>query len=95
MAPSATTLRLRLYVAGVAPNSLRAIANAHAVCAKYFRDDHELEIVDLMAEPLRAALDRIVVTPTLIKLAPAPEQRVIGDLSNAAQLLVALGRSPA
>jgi circadian clock protein KaiB len=95
MAPSATTLRLRLYVAGIAPNSLRAIANAQAVCAKYFRDDHELEIVDLMAEPFRASLDRIVVTPTLIKLAPAPEQRVIGDLSDTAQLLVALGRSPA
>jgi circadian clock protein KaiB len=94
-AAGATTLRLRLYVAGVAPNSLRAIANAEAVCAKYFRDDHELEVVDLMAEPTRAAHDRIIVTPTLIKLAPAPEQRVIGDLSDAAQLLIALGRAPA
>jgi circadian clock protein KaiB len=95
IAASATTLRLRLYVAGVAPNSLRAIANAQAVCAKYFRDDHELEVVDLMTEPLRAALDRIIVTPTLIKLAPGPERRVIGDLSDAAQLLIALGRAPA
>jgi circadian clock protein KaiB len=90
-AAGATTLRLRLYVAGVAPNSLRAIANAEAACAKYFRDDHELEVVDLMTDPLRAASDRIIVTPTLIKLAPGPEQRVIGDLSDTAQLLTALG----
>jgi circadian clock protein KaiB len=48
-----------------------------------------------MTEPLRAALDRIIVTPTLIKLAPGPERRVIGDLSDAAQLLIALGRAPA
>ena len=95
MAAGATTLRLRLYVAGVAPNSLRAIANAQAVCATYFRDDHELEVVDLMAEPARAAHDRVIVTPTLIKLAPAPEKRVIGDLSDSAQLLTALGRAPA
>jgi circadian clock protein KaiB len=83
-------LRLRLYVAGTAPNSLRAIANAKAICAHYF-PNHDLEVVDLMAHPQRAAGDRIIVTPTLIKLAPAPVQRLIGDLSDAGKLLSGLG----
>lgn len=84
------TLRLRLYVAGVAPNSLRAIANTKAICALHFVD-HVLEIVDLMIEPDRALADRVIVTPTLIKLSPAPELRLIGDLSDAVKLLAALG----
>lgn len=87
------TLRLRLYVAGVAPNSLRAIANIRAICASDFAD-HVLEIVDLMIEPDRALADRVIVTPTLIKAWPLPEARLIGDLSDAAKLRMTLGGRP-
>ena len=88
--PGKSTLRLRLYIAGMAPNSVRAIANTKAICAQHF-SNHELEVVDLMLHPERAAGDRIIVTPTLIKLSPEPQQRLIGDLSDAAKLLAALG----
>lgn len=83
-------LRVRLYVAGSAPNSVRAIANVNAMCSKHF-ECHEIEVIDLMVEPERAAADRIVVTPTLVKLSPAPQQRIIGDLSDADKLLAVLG----
>jgi circadian clock protein KaiB len=88
----AEVLRLRLYVAGVAPNSLRAAANAKAMCAAHF-PGCELEIVDLLVQPERAAANRIIVTPTLVKLSPLPEQRLIGDLSDAGKLLTVLGGS--
>ena len=84
-------LLLRLYVAGNAPNSARAIANAKTICAEHFAARHELEIVDLLAEPLRALADGIIVTPTLLKLAPLPARRVIGNLSDTNQVLLALG----
>ena len=91
---NAATLRLRLYVAGVAPNSQRAIANTRAMCASHFTN-HVLEIVDLMVEPDRALADRVIVTPTLIKVSPPPEARLIGDLSDAVKLLTTLGGVPA
>jgi circadian clock protein KaiB len=83
-------LLLRLYVAGSAPNSLRAIANAKAVCNAHFAG-HELEIVDMLKDPRRALADGIIVTPTLLKMLPLPMGRVIGDLSDTAQLLLVLG----
>lgn len=83
-------LRLRLYVAGSAPNSVRAIANARAICDEYFASAHELEIVDLLEEPQRAMADRIVVTPTLLKLSPRPLMRVIGSLSDTQKVIEAL-----
>jgi hypothetical protein len=39
---------LRLYIAGHAPNSVRAIANCRAICDEHFASGHELEIVDLL-----------------------------------------------
>jgi circadian clock protein KaiB len=83
-------LVLRLYVAGSAPNSLCAIANARAICEEHFASGHELEIVDLLEQPRRALADGIVVTPTLLKLSPLPVQRVVGNLSDTRQVLLTL-----
>ena len=83
-------LRLRLYVAGTAPNSVKAIANCRAICDEHFASGHDLEIVDLLEHPKRAVADGVIVTPTLLKLFPLPVQRVIGSLSDTNQLLIAL-----
>jgi circadian clock protein KaiB len=88
---TAARLRLRLYVAGTAPNSVRAISNTRAMCEEHFAHSHEIEIVDLLKHPERAMADEILVTPTLLKLSPAPTQRVVGNMSDTAQLLIALG----
>ena len=95
MAKTITTkplLHLRLFVAGCAPNSLRAIANAKAICDEHYDGCHELEIVDLMDVPDRALADGIIVTPTLLKVSPLPAQRLIGNLSDISQVLLTLGR---
>jgi circadian clock protein KaiB len=86
----AATLQLRLYVAGNAPNSMRAIANARAICDEHFASRHELEIVDVLQHPRRGLADGIIVTPTLLKLLPLPVHRVVGNLSDRSQVLLAL-----
>jgi circadian clock protein KaiB len=83
-------LLLRLYVAGNAPNSHRAITNIKAICEEHFPAGHELEVVDLLEEPARALADEIIVTPTLLKLLPLPALRVIGNLSDTNQVVQAL-----
>ena len=83
-------LVLRLYIAGNAPNSLSAIDNVKAICEAHFADGHELEIVDSLTDPRRALADGIIVTPTLLKLYPLPVQRLIGNLSDARQVVLAL-----
>jgi circadian clock protein KaiB len=84
------TLVLRLYIAGMTPNSVRAIANARAICSEHFASNHELEIVDVQWHGRRALADGIIVTPTLLRLRPVPVQRVIGDLSDTARVLLTL-----
>lgn len=82
-------LRLRLYVAGSAPNSIQAIANVRAICEEHFAA-YDLEIVNLLDEPGRAFEDGVIVTPTLLKLAPGATQRAVGNLSDTKKVLLTL-----
>ncbi|MHB1862872.1 MAG: circadian clock KaiB family protein [Gemmatimonadaceae bacterium] len=93
MQAAAPRLRLRLYVAGNAPNSLHAIANLTALCNQHFPSAHEIEIVDLLTHPQRALADGIIVTPTLVKLSPEPVQHLVGSLSDTTHVLRTLGGS--
>jgi circadian clock protein KaiB len=83
--------KFRLYVAEGALNSARALANLTALCQVHLPDRHKIEVVDVFHEPQRALDDRIFMTPTLIKLAPAPVRRIVGALSETQTVLLALG----
>jgi circadian clock protein KaiB len=87
----ATVVVLRLYVAGGAPNSLQAIANLEAICREHLKDGHRLEIVDVLEDPRRAMAEGVLVTPSLAKLSPLPAANVVGNLSDKAKVLLALG----
>ena len=84
--------KFRLYVAGDAQNSAQAVANLTALCKAYLKDRHSIEIVNVFHEPQRALADGILMTPTLVKLAPTPAPRkIIGTLSQTQPVLQALG----
>jgi circadian clock protein KaiB len=83
--------KFRLYVAGDAPNSVQAIANLHALCREHLPQRHKIEIVDVMLEPKRALADGILLTPTLVKLLPAPVRNIVGTLAKTQTVLDALG----
>ena len=83
--------KFRLYVAGGAQNSAQALANLEALCRTHLPDRHEIEVVDVFREPNRALADGILMTPTLVKLSPAPVQRIVGTLSQMQIVLRALG----
>jgi circadian clock protein KaiB len=95
-APDQDTERyeLRLYVTGATPSSGRAIANLKAFCEEHLRDRYDLEVVDIYQQPRRVEEDRIVATPTLIKRLPLPLRRLVGDLSDSADVLSRLDLSP-
>lgn len=83
--------RFRLYVAHNTYNSGQALANLTALCRTWLPGRHEIEVVDVFREPQRALADGILMTPTLVRLAPLPIVRIIGTLSEAQPLLPALG----
>jgi circadian clock protein KaiB len=81
---------LRLYVAGLTPNSRRAIGNIKAICEQYLSGRYDLEVIDVFKRPVLAREEQIFATPTLVKRLPAPLRRFIGDLSEREKVLVGL-----
>ena len=84
----------RLYVAGEALNSALALANLKALCREHLPGRHTIEIVDVFRQPQRALADGIFLTPTLVRLAPAPVRRIVGTLSQTQTVLLTLGLDP-
>ncbi len=77
-----TTYAFRLYVAGQTERSRAAEANLRALCESRLPGGYELEVIDATERPGLAEEQRILATPTIVRLAPLPQLRVIGDLSD-------------
>lgn len=83
--------KFQLYVADNAANSLQAVANLRAICKSHLPGMHEIEIVDVFAQPNRALLEKIFMTPTLVVVEPKPKRRLVGNLGETRLVLDTLG----
>ncbi len=90
MAKKSKKYELRLYIAGNTPKSVTALSNLKRYCEEHLKGQYEIEIIDLLKNPQLAAGDQILAVPTLVKKAPEPVRKIIGDLSNEAKVLVGL-----
>ena len=91
MASSPPGHLFRLYVSAVSPVSSRAIVNARKFFETHLPGTHALEVLDIAANVDAARADQVIASPTLIRIAPLPQRRFVGDVSNAESLRVTLG----
>ncbi len=84
-------LRLRLFVSGATPRSMRAIAAVRKLCETAAAEGYTLEVNDIYQNPASARENQIVALPTLLKLAPVPKRMFIGDVADVAPLAAGLG----
>jgi circadian clock protein KaiB len=87
IAATSGTVKLRLYIAGSSDRSTRAIKNAKEICDEHFAGRYELDVIDIYKQPKLAKEDHILAVPTLVKSAPPPPRRFVGDLSNRALIV--------
>ena len=81
---------LRLYVTDATPKSARAIVNARRILEDHLPGMYSLEILSIAEHVAQAAEDQIICAPTLLRLAPPPARRIIGDMSDVARVLKGL-----
>lgn len=84
------TCVLRLFVAGASVRSHQAILRVRELCANELKGQCALEVIDIYQQPGLARDSQILATPTLIREFPRPIRRLIGNLTNQAQLLSGL-----
>lgn len=86
---------LQLFIAGRNARAEQAIATLRHIRERDLAAYQvEIEIVDVLADPQQAEERRILATPTLIKLEPAPQRRIVGDLADSVELIAALQLPP-
>ena len=81
---------LRLYVTDATPKSARAIVNARRILEEHLAGSYSLEILNIAEHVAQATADQIICAPTLLRLAPPPARRIIGDMSDVARVLKGL-----
>jgi circadian clock protein KaiB len=84
-------IELELFVSGITPRSIRAIEILKDICKTHLEDRHTLKVIDIYREPQLAKENEVFAVPTLIRRNPGPKKIFIGDLSNTAPVLKALG----
>jgi circadian clock protein KaiB len=88
-APGPEGYHLRLFIAGNSARAQRTITNLRRLCDQHL-GPVDVEIVDIYQHPELAVRDQVIAAPTLVKLAPFPLRRIIGDLSDETRVLRAL-----
>lgn len=73
--------KLTLFVAGDSSRTTQAIENFRLLC-DVCGDMIEIEVVDILENPQLAEQERVFATPMLVKMAPPPRRRIIGDLAD-------------
>ncbi len=71
----------------------RALENLADVCERYLPGHHSIEVIDVAVNPEVAASEDILAVPTVIRTAPLPALRIIGDLSDRETCMRLLGIS--
>ena len=71
-------------------STIITVQNLKELCEKHL-DQYELEVVDLVENFAQAKEDQVLALPTLVRRSPPPVRKVIGDLSNTDQVVIALG----
>ncbi|MBF0584892.1 MAG: circadian clock protein KaiB [Magnetococcales bacterium] len=85
---------LKLYIAGYTSRSARSIKNLRRVCNEMMAGMYEIAVIDILDQPQLAEDEKILATPTLIKVLPPPMRRIIGDLSDREKVLAGLDILP-
>ncbi|MFW5823027.1 MAG: circadian clock KaiB family protein [Tangfeifania sp.] len=72
----------KLFIAGMNSGSFHAIENVREICDTYLSDGYDLEVIDIYQQRQLLKDMNIIAVPTLVRVKPAPEVRIIGDMLN-------------
>ena len=80
----------RLFISGKTPKNDHSIALLEQICKTHLKGKYNIEVIDVIQNPLSCIEENILATPTLIKKLPEPVRRIIGDLSVKENALLGL-----
>jgi circadian clock protein KaiB len=84
-------IELLLFITGGSRPSMKALETLTQAFESRYKDCADLQVIDVTRQPDLAETHKILATPTLMKVNPAPVRRVIGDIGTVEALVDELG----
>lgn len=84
---TATGTVLRLFVSGHSAVTEQILTTLQGVLEGSRHQPYTLQMVDVSKHPEQAEADQVAATPTLVRVAPAPIRRLVGELDNPRAIL--------
>jgi circadian clock protein KaiB len=81
---------LRLFVTANTARSVSAVQCLREFHRRLPKGFLRTEVINVLDDPERADADRVVATPTLIRVLPLPAIRLVGDFESAERLMFLL-----
>jgi circadian clock protein KaiB len=78
---------LKLFVTGRTTRSQEAVRNLRNLYDRLLSGRYDMVVVDVLEHPEQAEEERILATPTLVRITPQGSTRIIGDLSDTREVL--------
>lgn len=85
---------LRLFVSGRTRDTERTLATLHQWLESGLSSPYTLKIIDIYKHPEQAEINHVSATPTLVRVWPLPEKRIVGFWEDPARLLQSLASDP-
>lgn len=82
---------LKLYITGRTTRSQEAVRNLRELYDRLLSAHFDMVVIDVLENPEEAEEEKILATPTLVRVSPHGNSRIIGDLSDTQEVLQLLG----
>lgn len=82
---------IKLYITGQSPKWVKTIEDLKSLFTEVLDGRYSLEVINVLENPKAAEDDRILATPTIVKLTPQPVRRIVGDFRDGDRVLESLG----
>jgi circadian clock protein KaiB len=80
---------LKLFISGSAPETCRMVAAVRSWCEQMLAGDYRLDVFDVLQVPDQAKHYGVLATPAMVL--ESPPTRLVGDFSDLAATMEALG----
>lgn len=78
---------LRLFISSQNDSAERTLSNLHQLLEERLTNPYTLKVIDIAKNPEQAVMHRVITTPTLIRVSPAPIKRIVGQLDDISRVL--------
>ncbi len=84
-------IELRLYLSNIPSKSDSHINELKEILKSEFNNQFSLKIINVLTNTKLVNQDKIIATPTLVKINPPPVKKIIGDYCNHNNVLFLTG----